>query len=62
MTKPTFSESRDAKAAGWFSRRHQTSDAHREATAKYHEEHGKQARRRRAEERTNPDSHENPSS
>lgn len=29
--KPTFASARDAKAAGWFSRRHQTNDAHREA-------------------------------
>ena len=31
MTAPSFASSADAKKKGWFSRRHQTADAHRAA-------------------------------
>ncbi len=36
---------------GWYSRRHETREAHDAATAKYKEERGPEARKRRAEER-----------
>lgn len=36
---------------GWFSRRHQTSDARDAAVAKWRAAHGPEARRRRAQER-----------
>ena len=36
-TEPKFATSRDAKAAGWYSRRHEVSDAHFESRARYQE-------------------------
>lgn len=32
MTTPSFKTHREARAAGWFSRRHRTRDAHDNAT------------------------------
>ena len=51
MTKPRFATSKEAKHAGWFSRRHETRDAHDEARKTYQAERGKKARKRRADER-----------
>jgi len=35
MTAPSFTRSADAKAIGWFSRRHRTSEAHRAEQERY---------------------------
>jgi hypothetical protein len=37
VTEPKFLTSKDAKAAGWFSRRHESADAHLESRARYQE-------------------------
>ncbi len=42
----------ESKKKGWFSRRHNTSEAHRTAYEAYRAEHGPDARRRKAGERT----------
>lgn len=44
-------DTRSLKPAGWFSRRHQTRDAHWEAVANYQAEHGRQARQEAAQGR-----------
>ena len=44
MTAPRFADSKEAKVSGWFSRRHQTAEAHRAAQQYYRERkklHGK---------------------
>ncbi len=46
-----FDSAKDAKAAGNFSRRHRTRDAHDDAVARYQAERGKSARRERALDR-----------
>ncbi len=38
-----FYFAKDAEKAGWFSRRHETNEAHREAREKYQSTRGKQA-------------------
>lgn len=48
MTKPRFAFHRDALAAGWFSRRHETPDANREARQAHRDGHSVEARRERA--------------
>ena len=35
MTSPTFQKHAEARAQGWFSRRHQNDTAHRQARAKW---------------------------
>jgi hypothetical protein len=55
MTKPVFLTHKEAEAAGWFSRRHETADAHRQASTTYKATRGKEARRRRASERDRRD-------
>ena len=35
MSKGQFATSKDAKAAGWFSRRHRTSETHMNAVIQY---------------------------
>jgi hypothetical protein len=47
----TYTTRKEAKEAGWFSRRHRTSEAHEGAVAKRNAFRGKWARRRAAEER-----------
>lgn len=39
------------KSKGWFSRRHQTAEAHQAAVGKYLAEHGRTARKQGADER-----------
>ena len=51
MTQPKFQTSRKAKEAGWFSRRHETNAANREARERWFATKSKDARRARAEER-----------
>ena len=51
MTVPRFLTHKEARLAGWFSRRHETDQAHREARERYVRERGVEARRRRARER-----------
>lgn len=51
MTKAAFPTRREALEAKWFSRRHETGDANREARERYQRERGAVARRRRAAER-----------
>jgi hypothetical protein len=53
MTSKTFTMSANGpkKMPGWFSWRHQTREAHDRASGDYQEQHGKAARRRRAQER-----------
>ena len=51
MTAKRFLKSSEAKLAGWFSCRHETSDANREARERYFYTRGKEARQRRAKER-----------
>lgn len=46
-----FSKRKEAKEAGWFSRRHRTSEAHIESTAAYRFRRGHLARIARANER-----------
>jgi len=48
VTRPRFATHKEAVAAGWFSRRHETDAEHRAARAKWQAEHGKKARQRRA--------------
>lgn len=48
-----FSSSADAKRAKWFSRRHETADANRDARQAYQDQHGRKARQRKAQERAN---------
>lgn len=42
------------KPKGWFSRRHETSEAHNTASVRYQTEHGRAARQRKAKERVDP--------
>lgn len=35
MTLPTYRTRKEAREAGWFSRRHETADANREAREEY---------------------------
>lgn len=51
MTEPRFAFHKDAVLAGWFSRRHETGDAHREARETWRTDRGKEARKRRADAR-----------
>lgn len=51
VTEPRFLTRKLAQEAGWFSRRHRTSEAHREAVKTWREHHGRKARQRRAQER-----------
>lgn len=51
MTDPTFLSRALAQKAGWFSRRHQSDEPHREAVRAYKLNRGKKARQRRAAER-----------
>jgi hypothetical protein len=37
VSEPKFLTSKEAKAAGWFSRRHETNEAHVESRARYQE-------------------------
>lgn len=46
-----YTTRKEAKEAGWFSRRHKTSSPHYAAVAKYEEMRGRAARVRRAQER-----------
>jgi hypothetical protein len=48
----TFATSKAAKAAGYHSRRHETREAQDTARERYQAERGREARRRRAAERT----------
>lgn len=52
MTQPRFATSKDAKEAGWHSRRHRTREAQDAARERYQDERGRKARQRRAVERT----------
>ena len=45
MTDPKFAFSKDAKEAGWYSRRHETAESSREMKAK-HPYKGKRGRKR----------------
>lgn len=51
MTDPMFTTRKEALAAGWFSRRHRTSEPHRESVSAWRKTHGKAARKRRADAR-----------
>lgn len=51
MTKGKWRNSKEAKANGWFSRRHETNKEHEESVARYKETTGREARRQRAKER-----------
>lgn len=53
----TFTTRKEAREAGWFSRRHRTSDAHFASVSAYESRRGRQARRRRADERNASRSH-----
>lgn len=46
-----YSSRKEAKAAGWFSRRHKSSFRHVQSMIDYKQRSGKAARRRRAIER-----------
>lgn len=48
MTSPVFVSRSDAKDAKWFSRRHETPEAHNAAVQRYKATRGKEARRARA--------------
>ena len=48
MTLPKFVRRTDAVKAGWFSRRHETPDANREARETYRDKRSVDARRERA--------------
>jgi len=48
MTLPKFPSHAEAVRAGWFSRRHETDEANRDARVKYRNERSAQARRERA--------------
>lgn len=41
MTTPRYATHKEARAAGWFSRRHRSDEAHREAREKYKTKHKK---------------------
>lgn len=51
MTQPKYLTHADAQKNGWFSRRHETPDANREARTNYNLTRGKKARQERAQER-----------
>jgi len=51
MTQPKFTRSQEAKAAGWFSRRHETNGPMLAAREWWAEHRSKEARQRRAAER-----------
>lgn len=51
MNDKNRKEESEAKKKKWFSRRHETAEAYKEAQTIYLSEHGKNARQRKAEER-----------
>jgi hypothetical protein len=51
MTESRYPTSKQAKAAGWHSRRHETNHAQTEARENYQRNRGRKARQRRAMER-----------
>lgn len=50
-TEPKFETRKDARAAGWYSRRHETDAAHVASRERYQTKRGRSARIRRAQER-----------
>lgn len=52
MTEPKFQTAKEAQNAGWYSRRHPTSDAHVATREHYAENRGKAGRIKRTRERT----------